>query len=458
MTALAKQDVTGAEGFSGGAYVSRFAAARATLPGAGLPWLASLREEAIEHFAEHGFPTQRVEEWKFTNLSKLTKMVFAEAGPAANGITQEMLAPLRPEDLPTHLMVFVNGRFRPDLSDIDSPSNGVIITSLAQALESDPDLVEPHLVGAARSFDAGRAQTLASLNAAFMADGAVIRLDEGAAPERPVHLLFLGLPEENPTLVHPRNLFLAEAGACATVIESYAGLSERPYWTNAVTQVVAAEDAGINHFKFQSESLSAFHIASTEVVLGRNAYYASFVMSVGGELSRNEIRARFTGEGVHCALKGTSLARGRQHMDNMTRIDHLKPNGVTNEVYKSVVDDRAHAVFQGKLRVAPGAQKTNAYQLNQNLLLSEKAQADSKPELEILADDVKCSHGATVGELDKEALFYLRSRGLDESSARGLLIEAFVGELIDGIGMSPLRTYFRKVFARWLAAPRGSGI
>ncbi len=455
MTALAKQDSTGAEGFTGGAYLSRFAAARATLPGAGLPWLASLREEAIERFAEHGFPTRRVEEWKFTNLSKLTKSVFAEARPAANGITQEALAPLGLEGAPTHLMVFVNGRFRGDLSDIGSLPDGVTITSLAQTLESDPDLIEKHLVGAARSFDAGRAQALASLNAAFMTDGAVIRLDEGTAPERPVHLLFLALPEENPTLVHPRNLFLAEAGACATVIETYAGLSERPYWTNAVTQVVAAEDAGINHFKLQAESLSAFHIASTEVVLDRNAYYASFVMSVGGELSRHEIRVRFAGEGVHCALKGASLARGRQHMDNLTRIDHLKPNGVTNEVYKSVVDDRAHAVFQGKLRVAPGAQKTNAYQLNQNLLLSEKAQADSKPELEILADDVKCSHGATVGELDKEALFYLRSRGLDESAARGLLIEAFVGELIDGIGMSPVRAHFRKAFARWLAGQHG---
>lgn len=456
MKALAKQDVTGAEDFTGGAYLSRFTAARKALPGAGLAWLASLREEAIEHFAEHGFPRQRLEEWKFTNLSRLTKTVFAEARPAANGMTREAFADLGLDGVPAHLMVFVNGRLWPDLSDIGPLGAGVTLTSLAKALETDPDLIERLLAGARQSFDAGRAQALASLNTAFMADGAVIRLDEGAAPARPVHLLYLGLPEGTPVLLPVRNLFLAEAGASATIFETYAGLSDRPYWTNAVTQVAVGEDAAINHFKLQSESLSAFHTASTDLMLGRNASYTSFLMSVGGELSRHEIRARFAGAGVRCALKGISLARGRQHMDNTTRIEHLQPGGFTNEIYKSAVDDRAHAVFQGKIRVAPGAQKTNAYQLNQNLLLSEKAQADSKPELEILADDVKCSHGATVGELDKEALFYLRSRGLDESAARALLIAAFVGELIDGIEMSPVRAHFRKASARWLARPQGS--
>ena len=447
------------------AYLDRFATMRAELPGAGLPWLDAWRARAIERFAEHGFPGPRLEEWRFTNLSKLAETVFEPFPSAANGISREDLGGYRLEDGSDHLLVFVNGRLRPDLSSPGAPGDGITVTGLSRALEDDAEAVEESLIGAgdltgeerAGAERAGeeRSASLGQLNAAFMVDGAVIRVAANAQPERPVHLIFLAHPNKEPAGMHLRNIIHAGEGAKLTVIESYAGLADGPYWTNAVTHVTAEKGAAIQHFKFQAEGAGAFHIAVTDVDLHQDASYTNFVMSLGGILARNEIRARYTGEGVHCALKGVSLARGRQHVDTTTSVDHLMASGVTDETYKGIVDDRAHSVFRGKIRVAPGAQKTNAYQLNQNLLLSDRAQADSKPELEIFADDVKCGHGSTVGDIDAEALFYLRARGLEERDARTLLIEAFLGQLIDDIEIAPVRAMARKAFTGWLAGLGG---
>ncbi|MCH7543518.1 MAG: Fe-S cluster assembly protein SufD [Proteobacteria bacterium] len=437
------------------AYLDRFATMRAELPGAGLPWLDAWRASAIERFAEHGFPGPRLEEWRFTNLSKLAETVFEPFPSAANGISREDLGGYRLEDASDHLLVFVNGRLRPDLSDTGALGDGVTVTGLSRALEDDAEAVEESLIGADDPPGDKRASSLGQLNAAFMGDGAVIRVAANAQPDRPVHLLFLAHPNKEPVGIHPRNLIHAGEGAKLTVIESYVGLADGPYWTNAVTHVTAEKGAAIQHFKFQAEGAGAFHIAVTDVDLHQDASYTNFVMSLGGILARNEIRARYTGEGVHCALKGVSLARGRQHVDTTTSVDHLMASGVTDETYKGIVDDRARSVFRGKIRVAPGAQKTNAYQLNQNLLLSDRAQADSKPELEIFADDVKCGHGSTVGDIDAEALFYLRARGLEERDARTLLIEAFLGQLIDDIEIAPVRAMARKAFTGWLAGLGG---
>ena len=455
MTVPAHRDASGVHEATCKAYLDRFAAKRAELPGAGLPWLDAWRERAIERFAEHGFPSPRLEEWKFTNLSKLAETVFEPIPSAANGISREDLGGYRLEGASDHLLVFVNGRLRPDLSDTGAPGDGVTVTGLSRALEDDAEAVEKSLIGAGDPSAGERASSLGQLNAAFMGDGAVIRVAANAQPERPVHLLFLAHADKEPAGMHPRNLIHAGEGAKLTVIESYAGLSDGPYWTNAITHVTVEKGAAIQHFKFQAEGAGAFHIAATDVDLHENAAYTSFVMSLGGILARNEIRARFNGEGVHCALKGVSLARGRQHLDTTTRVDHLMPSGVTDETYKGIVDDRARSVFRGKIRVAPGAQKTNAYQLNQNLLLSDRAQADSKPELEIFADDVKCGHGSTVGDIDAEALFYLRARGLEEREARTLLIEAFLGQLIDDIEIGPVRAMAREAFTGWLAGLGG---
>jgi Fe-S cluster assembly protein SufD len=282
-----------------------------------------------------------------------------------------------------------------------------------------------------------------------MQDGAVVHLGRGAVID-PVQLLFLTLPGAEPVAAHLRNLLLAEAGSSATVVETYAGLGHGVYWTNAVTQVAVAPNAVLRHYKLQAEDESAFHVAETSVRLERDAAYRAFVLSLGAQLARNELDVALGGEHGEAHLAGATLASGSQHLDTMLRVEHATMHGTSSQDFKSVVDGRAHAVFQGRIRVAPDAQKTDARQLNRNLLLSGTAAADTKPELEILADDVKCGHGATVGDLDKDALFYLRARGLSEANARALLVDAFVAELIDGIEGDAAQLYFRRAFAGWI--------
>lgn len=429
-------------------YVGQFAELKAALPGHRLAWLRRLREDAIGRFSELGFATPKVEEWKFTNLAPLTGTVFtppAEGAEAA--FTRESLAAFAIPDESCHRLVFVNGRHRADLSDPGGLPAGVELSSLAVVLAQEPELVRPHL-GRVAELDG---QALVALNAAFMADGAVLRLKPGAVLERPVQLLFVATPQEAPAVTHLRNVIVAERGSDATIVESYVGPEGGRYWTNAVTEVVAAPDSVLRHYKLQDEAQEAFHLAVNRVHLAERSSFESFVLSLGGRLSRNEIHAALDGARIECRLNGASLLRGRQHADNSTWIDHLKPGSRCREIYKSVVDDDGHSVFQGKITVRPDAQKTDAHQLNKNMLLSPTAQADSKPELEIHADDVKCSHGAAAGELDREAMFYLRSRGLDEARARQLLIEAFVGELIDEITAKAVRSHFGRVVLSWLA-------
>lgn len=430
----------------GAPYLAQFAQVKAKLPGRRLSWLKDLRQGAIERFVSLGFPTLKIEEWKYTSLSPLTKTVFGPASQEANGRAEEGLRRFLLGEQPCHRLVFVNGRHRPDLSHVGSLPAGVTITSLAAVLEAEPELLEPHFGGE----DQSDGQALVALNTAFMADGAVVKLAQGVALEAPVHLIFLATTQGGPAAHHPRNLILAEPGSSAAIFESYGGVGTESYWTNVVTQVKAGRNAAIRHYKLQCEGAEAFHIAITQADLESGSSYTSFVMSMGGRLSRNEIAARLNGTGVDCRLNGVYLARDRQHMDTSTRIEHAKPGGLSREVYKGVIDGEAHAVFHGKIVVCPDAQKTDAHQLNENLLLSERARIDTKPELEIHADDVKCSHGANAGELDSEALFYLRTRGLEEERARSLLIEAFVAEMIDGVETEAVRSNLRKFVSSWL--------
>ena len=435
-------------------YVGQFAELQAGLPGHEAAWMRELREEAIGRFADLGFATPKVEEWKFTNLAALTGTVFVPMYDADGAVTAESLAPYLLDDQPCHRIVFVNGHHRPDLSDAQGLPAGVEIASLAAVLKEEPEMLRPHL-GRVAPADG---QALLALNAAFMADGAVLRLARGAALERPLHLLFLAAPGPAHAAMHLRNLIVAEPESRATIIETYAGPAGRAYWTNAVTEIAVGEEAAVRHFKLQQEGVEGFHLATNQVHLAAGASYDNFVLSVGARLSRNEIHAALDGSGIDCRLVGANLVRGRQHVDNSTWIDHLRPGSSSHEVYKGVFDDAAHGVFQGKIIVRPDAQKTDAHQLNKNLLLSAAAQVDTKPELEIHADDVKCSHGATVGELDRAAMFYLRSRGIDEASARRLLVEAFVSELLDEIGMKAVRSAMAGVVRSWVnGAGTGEG-
>jgi Fe-S cluster assembly protein SufD len=409
------------------------------------PWLDSVRDEALERFRRTGFPTRKVEAWKFTSLAPLARMVFQgepEVGAARIARAKIEGYRLTPD---CHLAVFINGRFQPALSDLGRLSAGTRVVDLSQVDEGDLKLMmAPPAVA-----DAPAARAFVDLNTALMRDGAVVHLGRGAVID-PVQLLFLTLPGANPGAAHLRNLLLAEAGSSATVVETYASLGHGAYWTNTVTQVAIAPNAVLRHYKLQAEAEPAFHVAETSVRLERDAAYRAFVLSLGAQLARNELDVALAGEHGEAHLAGVTLARGDQHLDTMLRVEHAATHGTSSQDFKSVIDGRAHAVFQGRIRVAPDAQKTDARQLNRNLLLSGTAAADTKPELEILADDVKCSHGATVGDLDKDALFYLRARGLGEAEARALLIDAFVGELIDGIEGDTAQTYFRRAFAGWI--------
>ncbi len=404
------------------------------------------RTTATERFRTHGFPSPKLESWKFTNLSPLARTTFREAeATARRAVTRADVQPYRltPD---CHLIVFANGQFRPDLSDLDHVPDGTRVVDLASVDEDDVRALTAQPTVAIEP----RARALFDLNTACMSGGAVVHLGRGAILD-PVQLLFVAVPEAEPVAFHLRNLIRAEAGSSATVLESYVSLGEGAYWTNAVTQIDVAPNAVLRHYKLQAESGAAFHVAETSVRLDHQAAYRMFAVSLGSQLGRNEVDVDLAATEAVARLAGTTLARGAQHLDTTVRIEHSMPRGTSSQEFKNVVDGRAHAVFQGRIRVAPDAQKTDAQQVSRSLLLSKRAGADTKPELEILADDVKCSHGATTGDLDEEALFYLRARGVGEAEARSLLIDAFIGELIEHITVESARAYFRRAFDSWLA-------
>ena len=433
------------------AYARQFSELKASLPGAGLDWFGDMRADAIERFREAGFPTRRVEEFKYTNLAPLTKTVFDPAPGKGDGVASDEIADLLVDGQPCHLLVFTGGRHRPDLSRPGELPSGVTIANMAAAFETMPEFLEAQLVKA-RGLDG---QALLAFNTAFMTDGAVVKLGAGVVLEAPIHLVFVAGAYGTPVAYPLRNLVVAEANSSATVIETYVGPDAERYWTNAVTQVAVGEGARIRHYRLQREGGEAIHLAATSADLAEDSAYSSFVLSLGGRLSRNEIATTLDGAGIDCRLSGAYLARGRQHVDNSTWIDHAKPGSTSKEVYKGVLDEAAHGVFHGKITVRAGAIKTDAHQLNHNLLLTESAKIDTKPELEIFAGDVKCSHGATAGELDHEAIFYLRSRGLDEELARRLLIEAFVADVVDGVETAAVRSHLQRLVSGWL--PQGQG-
>jgi Fe-S cluster assembly protein SufD len=428
-------------------YADQFAAAQRGLPGAGAPWLATLRRAALDRFNRSGFPTRKVEAWKFTDLGHLAGIEFDNTPPTVaralikDDLVRHRLSPDSP------VAVFVNGEYRADLSDLHGVA-GVRVRNLAAADEAAlRTLAAPSPVA-----DEPRAQALVDLNLAFMRDGAVIDVDARVAT--PLQLLYVAAPQTDARggapVFHLRNLIRVAAGAEASVVETYAGPRAAAYWTNAVTRIEVAAGAALRHVRLQAEGAAATHIGATSVRLAQGAAYRLFAATLGGELARNEIEIDFAEPEATAELAGVALACGRQHLDTTTRVSHSVPQGTSRQDFRNVVDAQAHAVFQGRVRVAPGAQKTDAQQLNRSLLLSATAAADTKPELEILADDVKCSHGAAIGDLDQDSLFYLRARGVGEAEARVLLIEAFVGHLIDGIADETMRPYVRRHVDGWL--------
>lgn len=419
-------------------YLDDYLRVSAMLPGAGVPWLRQLRSSALDQFAQRGFPTRREEEWKYTSVTAFEQHTF-HAVPAARNDAQaaaliDRLA-LRSND--GHVLVFHNGRYVPSLSSIGRLPAGVTLASVADTLNARPEVLEPYLV------DDNTQTVFGVLNTAFMTDGAYLHFGRGKVLDEPVHLLFLSTEADGAS--HARNLIVAEQGAQATVIEHYAGIDDSVYFTNVVTRIFTDSNAAITHHKLQQESAGAFHFAGIHAVQQRDSRLESHSFSLGGALARNDITTTFDAHGCEATLSGLYLVGGQQHVDNHTRIDHRQPNGTSREHYRGVLGGRSHAVFNGRVIVQPGAQKTNAYQANHNLLLSRDAEVDTKPELEIYADDVKCNHGATVGQLDEAQLFYLRSRGIEEAMARNLLVHAFAHDVIERIRVASLRTRLEQI-------------
>ncbi len=333
-------------------------------------------------------------------------------------------------------IVFTNGRFSPGLSSLRSLPDGVIVGSLAEAMVEHRDLVEPHLGRYADS----EASAFTALNSAFLADGAFVYLPRNCVVEDAIHLLFYSRINGSATVSHPRNLIVAEAGSQAKIVESYVGVEKQIYFTNAVTEVVAGENTVLDHYKLQRESRRAFHTATLQFHQERNASLSTHSISLGGGLVRNDINAILDGDGGECTLNGIYVAGMGQHVDHHTSIDHAQPHCSSRELYKGILDDDAQAVFNGRIKVRPDAQKTDSQQSNKNLLLSDEAVVNTNPQLEIYADDVKCAHGATIGQLDADALFYLRSRGIDEEAARSLLVHGFLSDVSSRFKIAAVRS------------------
>ena len=423
-------------------FADRFEAA-ATLPGDGTAWLDALRAEARDTYVAAGLPGPAVEAWKYTNLNRLRRVAFAAESPAATIDTVPVGNALSIE---ADTLVLVNGKFRADLSTLPS-TDGVDVIPLADAIADEPGLVEAHFgkIAAADDFP------MAALNTALAADPLVLRLRRNTLVERPIHMISIGSSGSDAVMFQPRLLVIGEEGSNACLLESHVAAGDGIYFSNGVTEIALAPRARLRHYKLQNEHPSAFHLATTAATLSDGACYDSFVLQVGGRIARNEIHSLIDGERAECLLNGAYLLHGEQHADNTTVIDHARPHSTSNELYKGVLDDTARGVFQGKVLVRRDAHKTDSHQLNKALILSRGAEVDSKPELEIYADDVKCGHGATAGEMDEDALFYLRSRGIDDATARGLLVHAFVGEAIEQIEHEGSREAFRTVVDGWLA-------
>ena len=418
-------------------------------------WLQSLRAQGMARFQALGFPTTKNEDWHFTSVAPIAEQTFhaammSDASVSSEGSTAGIVARA---DLTRftfgqpgwHTVVFVNGVFSEDLSSYAGLGQKVRVTSLAKAIRSGVGRPERHL-GKIAAFEN---HAFTALNTAFIGDGAFIELQADAVVEQPIHLIFVS-EGQGQAISHPRNLIVAAANSRASIIESYFSVRDSCYFTNAVTEISLGQGARVDHYKIQRESEKSFHVGTTQIRQARDSQLHSFSFAVGGLLARTNIYTSLDGDAATCTLNGLYLTDGVQHIDNQTSIEHIAPNCPSHEIYKGVLDGRSHGVFNGKVYVHPEAQKTDGKQSNNNLLLSPTARVDTKPQLEIFADDVKCTHGATVGRLDEVAMFYLNSRGIGRDTARTLLTYAFAADVLETIELEPMKKELeRMVLARF---------
>ena len=416
-------------------YVDAFAERESTLPGHHLEWLRGVRRAGIDAFSRTGFPTPRHEHWKYTNVSPIERRSFDLAAPSSRAADAGGLGARLPNGGAGPRLVVVDGRVDRGLSDLDALPPGVRIEDFTRVVEHDAGFLESRL---------GRIMSpektaFTALNAAFMDAGAVVRVDPETVADAPVHLVFVSGSHELERAYSPRIVIAAGAGSRIAVVEHFIGLDDTVYLDNVVTEIEIAQGASVEHYKVQRASAGAYHVAALEAQLAAGASFHSLAVSLGARLARHDIDVTLDHEHARCSLDGLFVANGRQHVDFHTNVEHAAPRCESNEYYKGIAGGRGRGVFNGRVHVHPDAQKTEAHQTNRNLLLSRSAEIDTKPQLEIHADDVKCSHGATIGQLDEQMLFYMRSRGIPESAARGMLTYGFARDVVDRIARSELR-------------------
>lgn len=398
-----------------------------------------LRRAALKQFEQLGFPTTRHEEWKYSNVNSLIKEDFAL--DTTFSLTADDLAPLEIPNLEGNILYFVNGIYHPELSRIVSPAGQLQITSFAEAIKADSEFMETHFGHYADYQDSA----FTALNTAMATDGVVVRVPNNTTVEQPIILRFITDARVNNITSQPRNLIVIGKNAEVMMAESYRTLGDKSSFVNVVTEIVLDQDARMQYYKVLNETEKAYHIGTTQVLQADNSHFYSASITLNGHFVRNNLNIVLNGQHAEAFMYGLYMPNGRQHVDNHTLVDHAMPNSYSNELYKGILDDNSTGVFNGKIFVRPDAQKTNAYQSCKNVVLSPGASMNTKPQLEIYADDVKCSHGTTTGQLNDEALFYMRSRGIPKDEARTLLLYAFSQDVLSQIKIQPIREYLEGV-------------
>jgi Fe-S cluster assembly protein SufD len=428
-------------------YLENFARFEKSATQNGRTWLSPIRKAAIGRFSELGFPTTRDEDWRFTNVASIARTSFELPQDSHIELAPQDLDPLVFPGLECSQIVFVNGRYSPELSSLQSLPNSVKVDSLAQALTSHRNLVEPYLAQYAEYQN----DAFSALNTAFMEEGTFVYITKGTVLDEPIHLLYISTTASHPIITHPRNLIVMDENSQATVVEDYASFGSDIYFSNVVTEAVVGENSVLTHYFIERESKKAFNVSTLRVQQARSSNVVTHSVLIGGALVRSNVHPVLAGEGGECIINGLFMSTGRQHMDNYMKVEHASPHCNSRQLYKGILDGKSHGVFHGRIIVHKDAQKTDAKQTNKNLLLSEEAQIDTKPQLEIYADDVKCTHGATIGQMDRDSIFYLRSRGIAEESARTLLLLAFAGENLQRMDVKPIRKCLEGLVAQWFS-------
>ena len=409
-------------------------------------WVQQIREASIDAFERVGFPTLKHEEWRFTDLSRLTETSFALGSGDASKL-RSVLSYEALRDLPGPRLVFVDGHFVPEHSRVGDLPPGVTVDNLAHAMTKHRELVEPHLDRLTAAEDDGPT----ALNSAFLRDGAFVHVASGAQATEPIHAIFVSTAPAEPSMTHPRALFVVGDGGHATLVEDFVSAGSGFAFTNPLTEIVVGAKANVRHYRVQRENDASYWIATTFIDQGEGSDFASHSALLGGAVVRNNVYPVLSGSHCLSVLNGMYVPRGEQLHDSRMRVRHSYPHGESRQYYRGILDDRAKAMFSGRIIVDQDAQKTDAVQSNKNLLLSEHALVETKPQLEIYADDVKCTHGATIGQLDEEAIFYFLARGIDRPTARRLLVFAFVNEIFERMELAPVREQLQALVSRRLS-------